>query len=191
MKTAAYLIIAGLALILISFLLPDCRGSSGKEETTTIKTDTIYVRDTCYIATPTPTETKFIGYTPVTLPIWQPPRRADREPKKADPVLQETELTEEDEDAEPPDSVQVSIPIEQHHYQGDNYEAWVSGYRAALDSLRVFPETRFINTTTTKEVTKWKTKRWGLSIGAGVVATPKGKIEPGIFLGASYTFLSF
>lgn len=184
MKTMAYLLAAGLALITLSFLLPDCRGHSNKEETATIKTDTVYVRDTIYVAAPEPTGTRLIGYVPATLPIWQSARSADQEP-----LLKVAELTEEDEDAEPPDSVRVAIPIEQLHYQGDNYEAWVSGYKAGLDSLRVFPETRFV--TTTKEITKWKTKRWGLSIGVGVVATPKGKIEPGIFLGASYTFLAF
>ena len=35
---------------------------------------------------------------------------------------------------------------EQRHYRGNDYEAWVSGYRPALDSIHVFPVTRYITT---------------------------------------------
>ena len=38
------------------------------------------------------------------------------------------------------------LPMQQRHYKGDNYEAWVSGYRPQLDSVWVFPETRYITT---------------------------------------------
>lgn len=42
------------------------------------------------------------------------------------------------------DTLFVTIDREQRHYRGDDYEAWVSGFRPALDSIRVFPETRYI-----------------------------------------------
>lgn len=44
------------------------------------------------------------------------------------------------------DTLFVTIDREQRHYRGDDYEAWVSGYRPALDSIHVFPETRYITT---------------------------------------------
>lgn len=183
MKTVAILIISGLALIAFSFFLPDCRGSATEDTATTIRdSDTIYVRDTVYVTYPAPTDTKLLGSTQATLPIYHPVQHTDREPKNDEPEL------EADEEAELPDSITVNIHIEQRHYLGDNYEAWVSGYNPALDSLRVFPETRLITTTT--EVSRQKTKRWGLSVGAGVVATPT-RVEPGIFIGATYTFFAF
>ena len=39
----------------------------------------------------------------------------------------------------PTDSARVVIPITQQHYKEDDFEAWVSGFRASLDSIRVFP----------------------------------------------------
>ena len=46
------------------------------------------------------------------------------------------------------DTLFVMVDREQRHYRGDDYEAWVSGYRPALDSIWVFPETRYITTET-------------------------------------------
>ena len=37
-----------------------------------------------------------------------------------------------------------ALPVQQRHYKGDDYEAWVSGYRPRLDSLWTFPQTRII-----------------------------------------------
>ena len=42
------------------------------------------------------------------------------------------------------DTLFVAIDREQRHYRGDDYEAWVSGCRPALDSIRVFPERLYI-----------------------------------------------
>lgn len=44
------------------------------------------------------------------------------------------------------DTAYVVVEREQRHYRGDDYEAWVSGYRPALDSIHVFPVTRYITT---------------------------------------------
>lgn len=52
------------------------------------------------------------------------------------------------------DSV-VFIPITRRYYRGDGYEAWVSGYRPNLDSLVLYPETKYqyiTNETTTTVV---------------------------------------
>ena len=42
------------------------------------------------------------------------------------------------------DTVYMVLGREQRHYRGGDYEAWVSGYRPALDSIYVYPETRYI-----------------------------------------------
>ena len=66
----------------------------------------------------------------------------------------------------PDDSVAVSVPITQKHYQGDDYEAWVSGFRARLDSIRLFPKSYYLKP---KDV---KPKRWVLSAGVSAGWNP-------------------
>lgn len=50
----------------------------------------------------------------------------------------------------PTDSARVVIPITQQHYKEDDFEAWVSGFRASLDSIRVFPKSYYLKPKVTK-----------------------------------------
>ncbi len=50
----------------------------------------------------------------------------------------------------PTDSARVVIPITQQHYKEDDYEAWVSGFRASLDSIRVYPKSYYLKPKVTK-----------------------------------------
>lgn len=177
-------------VVAVCFIMAYCiRGGCGSpshntEETQIeVKSDTTYIHDTIFIDTPTIIDTKPLDLVSATLPIYRTPQPSVEITEQPQPD-QEVELKRR----EPPDSATVEIPIEQQHYAGENYEAWVSGYMAKMDSIRVYPETKLITTTT--EVARWKTKHWGLSIGVGMVATPT-HIEPGIFIGASYTFFAF
>ena len=66
-----------------------------------------------------------------------------------------------------PDSIEIPIPIEQKRYEDSLYTAWVSGFRPALDSIRLHqPE---IITTITETIVK-KAPRFsvGLSVGPGI-----------------------
>ena len=66
-----------------------------------------------------------------------------------------------------PDSLEIPIPIEQKRYEDSLYTAWVSGFRPALDSIRLHqPE---ITTTITETIVQ-KAPRLsvGLSVGPGV-----------------------
>lgn len=89
------------------------------------------------------------------------------------------------------DTSYIVIEREQKHYKGDDYEAWVSGYRPALDSIRVFPETKYV----TKTVQDMRnTKRWGIGLQAGCgVGVSSGQIRafPYIGVGVSYNFIRF
>lgn len=154
----------------------------------TVTRDTVTIRDTIYVPTPQPANSKSLGFTQVTLPRWIPPTADKSDNRRQESDVPTTDV-DEAEETEPLDSATVSIPIEQRHYTGDDYEAWVSGWHPRLDSLRIYRPTQQI--TTTAQVTRWKAKRWGLSIGAGIAATPSGTIHPCIFLGATYTFLAF
>lgn len=50
----------------------------------------------------------------------------------------------------PTDSARVVIPITQTHYKEDDFEAWVSGFHARLDSIRVFPKSYYLKPKVTK-----------------------------------------
>ena len=45
------------------------------------------------------------------------------------------------------DTVYMVLDREQRWYHGDRYDAWVSGYRPQLDSIWVYPETRYVTRT--------------------------------------------
>lgn len=88
------------------------------------------------------------------------------------------------------DRAPVVIPITQKHYRDSVYEAWVSGYEPALDSIRVFqPITAITHTITNTEI-RYKSKRWGVGVQAGIGVT-SGKTEPYIGLGVTYNIFSW
>jgi len=85
------------------------------------------------------------------------------------------------------DSVTVALPIERSVYEGDGWRAWVSGFRANLDSVAV--ERRTV--TSIREVTKWRERRWCVSAGVGISVDRHGRVEPGLYAGVGYRFFSF
>lgn len=80
------------------------------------------------------------------------------------------------------DSVLVEVPIESRHYRADDYDAWVSGYRPSLDSIRVYRQKEYI--TEVKTISKppnrfsiglqggygygFKSKTWEPYVGLGI-----------------------
>lgn len=73
------------------------------------------------------------------------------------------------------DSVFVSVPITQKHYQGDDYEAWVSGFRARLDSLRIYSHSYVV------KPREAKPRRWVISAGVSAGWNPfTRRFEPAI-----------
>lgn len=83
------------------------------------------------------------------------------------------------------DSVKVAIPISSKVYEESTYTAYVSGYRASLDSIFVYPRREVITITN-----KAKPKRWGLGIHAGY-GVGKDGLSPYIGIGLSYNLLGF
>ena len=79
-----------------------------------------------------------------------------------------------------PDSIEVPIPIEQKRYEDSLYTAWVSGFRPALDSIRLH-QPEVITTITETIVKKAPRLSIGLSVGPGVNIT--GTPQVGIFVG--------
>ena len=66
-----------------------------------------------------------------------------------------------------PDSIEVPIPIEQKRYDDSLYTAWVSGFRPALDSIRLH-QPEIVTTITKTIVQKAPRLSLGLSVGPGV-----------------------
>lgn len=89
-----------------------------------------------------------------------------------------------------PDSADVVVPITQTVYEDSTYTAYVSGYRASLDSL-IFRMPREVTTITNTHYQK--PKRWSIGIQVGYGMTLKGtpQFAPYVGIGVSYNLFSF
>lgn len=86
------------------------------------------------------------------------------------------------------DSVKVSIPITQKVYEDSTYKAYVSGYKASLDSFFVYPSKEVLTINI-----KPKPKRWGIGVqvGYGLTLQPQPKFAPYVGVGISYNIFNF
>lgn len=83
------------------------------------------------------------------------------------------------------DSVAVKVPVAQRVYAGDSYTAYVSGFRAVLDSIEVY------STRTESLVTlPSRRKRFAVGVQAGVGVTPRG-VEPFVGVGITLKLWEF
>ncbi|MCM1520750.1 MAG: hypothetical protein NC098_08195 [Lachnoclostridium sp.] len=156
MKTLLYCFISASAGIIIGTSLAGCTRS--QKTSCSAVADTIVIHDTVTMVRPS----AFDSLPAITV-VASLPRVADTLPPDT--------LT---------DTVKVYVPITTYRYRSDLYEATVSGFRASLDSITVYPVTKFI---------RRRPPRWTLSVTAGACLTPRG-LQPGITLGISYTLLS-
>lgn len=89
------------------------------------------------------------------------------------------------------DTAYIVLGMTQRYYSGPDWEAWISGYRPRLDSIRVFPRTVYINSST---VSREPVRRWGIGIQAGYGIELSGgqvKAFPYVGVGISWNFLRF
>jgi hypothetical protein len=77
--------------------------------------------------------------------------------------------------------VPVRIPIERTTYQDSTYRAVISGYRASLDTIQVYP----IHTYTTITITKQKRFNIGVQAGVGYGCFNK---KPDVYLGFGVSY---
>ena len=92
------------------------------------------------------------------------------------------------------DTVYLNLPREQKTYREENFHAWVSGYRPALDSIHIFQNKQQIITSTSIHQNTPRTRRWGIGIQAGYGFTcQQNTIQPVpyIGIGLQYTILFF
>lgn len=162
-----YCIGAVLFLLAAALCYHEAKVSAGAKYETVY--DTIPVFDTIPYYLPVPKDSVVIRYVTATLPAAHDSIPADDDP----------------EEAMAGDSVRVEIPITQKVYSTPDYTAYVSGYRASLDSVDIYRMQYSLEPRPPD-----KSSRWGLSAGTGVAWTPNG-LKPALFVGVSYTFKRF
>jgi len=85
------------------------------------------------------------------------------------------------------DTAWLPIPRETTYYARNDYEAWVTGFRATLDSVHIFRPVAIVE----KKVPVYLTKRWGVGIQAGITWNPQTKTTPYVGAGVSYNLFTF
>lgn len=143
-------------------------GSCGNEPPmkTTVKTDTLVVRDTIHDSVPRLVQSEVVRYvkeTPISL---------------HDTVY----MSKNEENVYLTDSGEVIVPISRKVFTDDStYRAVVSGYKATLDQIDVYRKKTVITNTVTKD------RRWnfGLTGGIGYGLTTH---KPDVFVGVGVTY---
>ena len=93
----------------------------------------------------------------------------------------------------PGDTVKVPglVPISRNVYEGEDYRAVVSGFRASLDTINIFRKTQTVTNTVVQRVeVPGKPKRWGIGVSAGYALTPQG-VKPYIGAGIQYNWVTW
>lgn len=189
-----------LAVFLASLCLNVHHYTGGTTETyrDTIKTTFV---DTIPYYKPVPKEEKPLGNITAKLPVSVPklPESVQKFPE-SDKKLQDSVQNfgksvpenhfEDMGEKVTPDSAEVIVPITQTVYEDSTYTAYVSGYRASLDSL-IFRMPREVTTITNTHYQK--PKRWSVGIQVGYGMTLKGtpQFAPYVGIGVSYNLFSF
>ncbi len=129
---------------------------------------------------PIPRDSVVVKYVYETIPITPSIKEDVDRQKTATPNLPDSLSVTVKED-----SAEVVIPITQTAYETEKYRAYVSGYRAKLDSIFI---NQPITTIRIREPTKSKRFSVGLQVGYGM--TPKG-FMPYAGIGVSVNLWSF
>lgn len=125
------------------------------------QTDTLWLRDTITITPPAP-RTSWVHDTTYV------------------PVYDTTVIVRND-------TAYLPLPLETRHYADEQYDAWVTGYRPSLDSIRIYQTTTILKV----PVPVYEKKRWGVGLQAGTTFLPGHGVTPYLGVGVSYNFINF
>ena len=163
------------------------------KDTMSVRTDTIYKTDTLRITEPVAKTDTLLRYITLRVPV------VVKDTAESNAVGYATMVDCVDRSADPydftdyaiverdGDSISVHLPIRQHVYVDSSYTAWVSGYRARLDSIEVYQRTKTItNTVTLRE----RRKPWSVGVQGGYGMSGNG-LTPYIGIGLQYNLLEF
>lgn len=126
------------------------------------KADTVWITKPSPVMTPTAKPISiFLSSIPIPIPVFD--------------TLHERETVHDT----------LWLPMEQKYYREEEYEAWISGYRPKLDSIRLFPKVPVVTIQQSPPP-----KRWGIGIQVGAGAGKEG-LTPYVGIGISYNVLTF
>ena len=198
LKNIALLLFLAVFLASLCLNVHHYTGGTTEPYRDTIKTTFV---DTIPYYKPVPKEEKPLGNITAKLPVSVPklPESVQKFPE-SDKKLQDSVQNfgksvpenhfEDMGEKVTPDSAEVIVPITQTVYEDSTYTAYVSGYRASLDSL-IFRMPREVTTITNTHYQK--PKRWSVGIQVGYGMTLKGtpQFAPYVGIGVSYNLFSF
>lgn len=155
--TKAALVVALIIILILGLKLR--RYNNPTQSKILIQSDTLYIKDTITIEKPI-----YISYTIIdTIAI----------------LVKDTTIIH--------DTTYINLPIEQRHYEEADYEAWISGYRPNLDSLKIFnTSTQIQNTYKVQKPPKFSI---GIQAGYGInYSNQNYSLGPYIGIGLNYRF---
>lgn len=198
LKNIALLLFLAVFLASLCLNVHHYTGGTTEPYRDTIKTTFV---DTIPYYKPVPKEEKPLGNITAKLPVSVPKlpesvRKFPESDKKLQDSVQNFGKSVPEDHFEDmgekvtPDSAEVIVPITQTVYEDSTYTAYVSGYRASLDSL-IFRMPRELTTITNTHYQK--PKRWSVGIQVGYGMTLKGtpQFAPYVGIGVSYNLFSF
>lgn len=165
-KNIIFAILSALLVVSVCFNIRQC-SMGGEAYQDTIRTTFI---DTVLFYKPVPRDSVVVRYITETLPIVHATCKTD--------TVNMAYLNGKD-------SIKVEIPISGKVYEDSTYTAYVSGYRASLDSIFVYPRREVVKITE-----RSKPKRWGIGIQAGYGVGSDG-FSPYFGIGLSYNLFDF
>ena len=191
LKNIALLLFLAVFLASLCLNVHHYTGGTTEPYRDTIKTTFV---DTIPYYKPVPKEEKPLGNITAKLPV-SVPKLPESVQNLQDSVQNFGKSVPEDHfedmgEKVTPDSAEVIVPITQTVYEDSTYTAYVSGYRASLDSL-IFRMPREVTTITSTHYQK--PKRWSVGIQVGYGMTLKGtpQFAPYVGIGVSYNLFSF
>lgn len=179
MKKLSYVTVA-LILCAVSFFIGrSCQSGSVIPSSEAVGVDSTTSETTIPDLAPSIRDSVVVRYQYEVVPVSPPPECPDSASSVVLPPPDTIAVVERG------DSAEVIIPITQKVYETENYRAYISGYRATMDSIFIRQQTTTIRI---REPTKPKRFCIGLQVGYGM--TPKG-FQPYAGIGVSVNLWSF
>lgn len=146
---------------------------------TSVRCDTLIIRDTLRVSRPVPVREEVVRYVTVRVRDSSNLTNIGKDSAAAPPASAAPTAAPTAADHFPDTAKKVTLPITQQVYRDSSYTAWVSGYAAALDSIEVYPRTLIVRQPAAKP------RRWCFGLQAGYGLTPKG-VQPYVGLGLTF-----
>ena len=157
MKKLIYFVIAVCTGLLAAWLFRQCAATCKAPPDTVTVRDTVTIHDTIAIRQPVPHYITDVRTDTVPLVV-------------ADTVCNDTAA--------------VIVPIEQKVYEDSAYRAYVSGFRASLDSIFIYSDKQYVYETKTQYKPP-KRFSWGIQAGVGTLYNGSFHFGPYVGVGVS------